>query len=101
MWIVTQSDIDDWIEKNKKEPTDQDIEYLNRSLVYKIFFPGRGQSSAPGFEICKTCPVNMHCLEYGLFNREIYGTWGGSSQRMRRRAASQRAFYSKNSDVDG
>lgn len=32
--------------------------------------------------ICKNCPVNAECLEYGL-NHEWYGVWGGMGTRTR------------------
>lgn len=35
--------------------------------------------------ICKTCPVASNCLEHAIKNEEIFGVWGGLSQRERRK----------------
>lgn len=34
---------------------------------------------------CASCPVRVDCLEYALDNNIAHGTWGGVSERGRRR----------------
>jgi hypothetical protein len=34
--------------------------------------------------ICKSCPVADHCLKFAVNANEIFGVWGGFSQRERR-----------------
>ena len=55
-----------------------------------IFFPGRGESSAPAKAICAGCPVRAECLDYALSHGERVGIWGGTSERERRRMRSRR-----------
>lgn len=35
--------------------------------------------------ICATCPIIERCLDYALTNRILHGTWGGQSERERKR----------------
>jgi WhiB family redox-sensing transcriptional regulator len=50
-----------------------------------MFYPERGTTCADLKAICAECPVTAECLAYALVNREKYGTWGGKSERQRRR----------------
>ena len=45
------------------------------------FFPSRGGASkvAAAKKVCKECPVQWDCFEYGYEGREQAGIWGGSS----------------------
>lgn len=52
-----------------------------------IFFPDHFAGRAGRFPFCDDCPVKDKCREQGL--RE-HGTWGGLSERARRRLARQR-----------
>lgn len=54
-------------------------------LPREMFFPERGESSAPGKRACAGCPVRFQCLEHALNNDERFGIWGGLSYRERRR----------------
>ena len=38
--------------------------------------------------ICRTCPIQIECLELGL--REQYGIWGGMTTQERRALANRR-----------
>lgn len=49
-----------------------------------LFFPGRGESTAPAKAICARCPVAGECLDFALRNGEHVGIWGGTSERDRR-----------------
>lgn len=55
-----------------------------------IWFRGRGGSIEEAREICWGCPVRTDCLQYALDNREIFGVWGGLSEKQRRRIRSKR-----------
>lgn len=61
-----------------------------RGQPTELFFPGRGQSTAPAKAICGRCPVAGECLDYAVVSRwyglPLTGIWGGSSDRERRRA---------------
>lgn len=50
-----------------------------------LWFPERGQPTAPARAICATCPVQAPCTQAGLEGgtHEI-GIWGGTSGRERR-----------------
>lgn len=50
----------------------------------ELFFPDKGGSSRAAKTICKQCPVRLHCLETSLANDELFGTWGGLTERERR-----------------
>ena len=41
-------------------------------------------------EVCDTCVVQQHCLEFALANREAEGIWGGATEKERRRILRQR-----------
>ncbi|MES1975714.1 MAG: WhiB family transcriptional regulator [Pseudomonadota bacterium] len=56
-----------------------------REMDPVIFFPeSRDEVGAAG-PICAACPVREECLDYALANRIDEGTWGGVSERGRRR----------------
>jgi WhiB family redox-sensing transcriptional regulator len=40
--------------------------------------------------VCQTCEVRTECLEYALDNAELFGIWGGMSERQRRKLRQQR-----------
>jgi hypothetical protein len=66
----------------------------NRPDLTDLFYPAEDQRgrtdgwdqtiSAPAKEICATCTVVEECLDYSL-THEVYGVWGGKSERERRR----------------
>lgn len=62
-----------------------------RELDSDIFFPQRGEPTAPAKAICATCPVRTECLNFALDNFEKCGIWGGMSERERRKLRSGRA----------
>ena len=49
-----------------------------------LFFPERGEPSAPAKAICLACPVRVECLNYALSINERHGIWGGTSENERR-----------------
>lgn len=64
-----------------------------KGLPTKLFYPARGEvrmssdsylrEEYPARKYCNACPVRAECLEAGL--QEVYGIWGGTSGRQRRR----------------
>src|SRR5690606_20958322 len=57
-----------------------------------LFFPERGASTREAKAVCQGCVVKDDCLEYALQNGEKIGSWGGMSERERRRSRRQRAL---------
>ena len=57
-----------------------------------LFFPERGASTKEAKAVCKGCVVREDCLEFALQNGEKFGSWGGFSERGRRRIRRQRAL---------
>jgi len=49
------------------------------------FFTERGASQKPAKKVCASCPIVNQCLDYSLDNREVFGVWGGKSERERRK----------------
>ena len=50
-----------------------------------LFFPARGEASAPAKAVCAPCEVKERCLNYAIEGGERFGVWGGMSERERRR----------------
>lgn len=55
----------------------------------QVFFPSDSDGVLMAKKICERCPVKRQCLEYA-FENGLYGVWGGTSERERRRATSIR-----------
>jgi WhiB family redox-sensing transcriptional regulator len=49
------------------------------------FFPEQGGSTREAKAVCRSCPVQVECLDYALANEERFGIWGGVSERDRRK----------------
>lgn len=58
-----------------------------RGVDPDLFHPDRGANLVmrEAKAVCAGCPVRARCLHYALETREIYGVWGGTSERERRR----------------
>ncbi|QJD50455.1 WhiB family transcription factor [Mycobacterium phage Chris] len=51
----------------------------------EAFFPDKGQSAEPARRICGRCPILDECLDHALAqDGEVFGIWGGLTQRDRR-----------------
>lgn len=60
-------------------------DYANcKSVDTKVFYPTRGESQAEAEAICNLCEVKMECLKYAIQTFQLYGVWGGLSERKRR-----------------
>jgi WhiB family redox-sensing transcriptional regulator len=57
----------------------------------EAWFPEKGGSAAPAKKICRGCPVVQECLEYALTNDIVWGIWGATSPKERRRLRRSRA----------
>ena len=79
---MTILDPPDWQQRGKCS--------TGNSGVTDLFFPTRGQSSAPAKAICARCPVLDTCREYALANGERFGVWGGMSEKERRAERARR-----------
>lgn len=47
--------------------------------------------------ICRGCSVKDECLQYALLHREVFGIWGGETERSRRRIIRLRRSTLRNS----
>ena len=62
-----------------------------RGLDPEIFFVASEDDAVErAKEVCDTCVVQQHCLEFALANREAEGIWGGATEKERRRILRQR-----------
>lgn len=59
-----------------------------RDVPTAMFFPGRGASTKPAKEVCRSCPVAEECREYALGIPQLTGVWGGLSDVERKRIRS-------------
>ena len=48
------------------------------------FYPARGQSAVTAKVACQSCTVRAECLAYALEHHEVFGIWGGTSEKERR-----------------
>lgn len=55
-----------------------------------VFFPEDSHGVTRAKAICATCPVRSDCLQSALDNDELFGIWGGLSERQRRFVRYQR-----------
>jgi len=50
-----------------------------------LFYPNRGDGRPmEALAICSLCVVKSDCLEYAIEHKELYGIWGGKTERQRR-----------------
>lgn len=49
------------------------------------FYPAKGITAKAARQVCADCPAFAACLEWSLAHREVYGVWGGTAHRQRRR----------------
>lgn len=48
------------------------------------FYPARGQPAPAAKVACQSCTVRAECLAYALEHHEMFGIWGGTSEKERR-----------------
>lgn len=49
----------------------------------ELFYPEKGQPSAPAKAVCRRCDVASQCLQWALEHEERFGVWGGTSESER------------------
>lgn len=55
-----------------------------------FFYPADKASIEAAKTFCQGCEVHDDCLAYALANEEIFGIWGGASERERKRILKRR-----------
>jgi WhiB family transcriptional regulator, redox-sensing transcriptional regulator len=57
-----------------------------------LWFPEKGghDMSRQPKRICRECPVIAECLSYALEHEEMFGVWGGTGERERRKILRRR-----------
>jgi len=48
------------------------------------FYPEGAGLTKTAERLCERCPVMTDCLDWALAHDEVWGTWGGLSERERR-----------------
>lgn len=56
-----------------------------REIGGDIFMPDNIIQHRQAIAICNSCPVEQPCLDYALATPGVYGIWGGTSEKQRRR----------------
>jgi len=56
----------------------------------ELFFPEKGNRSRAAKGVCARCPVCKKCLEAALTHDRVYGVWGGTTERERRKLTAVR-----------
>ena len=51
----------------------------------ELFFPDKGDRPREAKKVCTRCAVRAECLDYALAQDRVYGVWGGTTERERRR----------------
>jgi len=51
----------------------------------ELFFPEKGLRPREAKAVCARCPVRAECLTDALAQDRVYGVWGGTTERDRRR----------------
>ncbi len=60
------------------------------------FHPERGQDARSAKAICARCPVREQCQAYALETGEMFGVWGGTTAKERRRLLRRNDFRTPN-----
>lgn len=49
-----------------------------------VMYPSTRTEAAVAKAICAECPVRQECLDHAVRYREIFGIWGGKTEKERR-----------------
>lgn len=52
----------------------------------ELFFPSSKYEEREALALCRICPVQRECLDYAFDAKEVFGIWGGLSEKQRRTA---------------
>lgn len=70
------------------------FEPLTEEAWVAFWYPDRGADFAAPKKICnQSCQVRKACLAYALANHEVFGIWGGHTERERRRLRMGRSLW--------
>jgi WhiB family transcriptional regulator, redox-sensing transcriptional regulator len=69
-----------------------------RGFDAEIFFREHGRSTAAK-AVCARCTVRQECLEDALTNLELFGVWGGTTERERQRIRNARRLRAAGIDL--
>jgi WhiB family redox-sensing transcriptional regulator len=76
-----------WLRDSGTISPPEDLSWMDRGLCTETdpeaFFPEVGEPSAPAKRVCRSCDVRTECLDYALEHGEVFGVWGGLSERER------------------
>lgn len=61
-----------------------------RGVDVELFYSDLEVDVHTALAICARCEVRGLCLKQAMVNREVFGVWGGTVERQRRRAFRQR-----------
>jgi WhiB family redox-sensing transcriptional regulator len=56
---------------------------------YDPFFAGTPEADAEALALCSICPVRQACLAYAVETGQMFGIWGGTTQRELRHLVAQ------------
>lgn len=65
-----------------------------------LWFPPRGEPTAPAKAVCASCPVRQECLDHAIRNDERHDMWGGLTPSERASARCRRPGC-RNGVIDG
>ncbi|WP_375483267.1 WhiB family transcriptional regulator [uncultured Jatrophihabitans sp.] len=57
-----------------------------------LWFPEKGEGTRPAKSVCRSCDVQVECLEYALTHGERHGVGGGASERERHKMLRSRGL---------
>jgi hypothetical protein len=83
----------------------REMAWHDRSLCAEVdpalFYPEDGEPAAPALRVCAACPVRPECLEHAVGSGEMFGIWGGLSERERRPLGPQHLDLRLDRDENG
>ena len=79
----------DWADPTAEDLAAIERDWRDRALCAQTdpeaFFPEKGGSTREAKKVCRACEVRAECLEFAQESGELWGIWGGLSDRERRR----------------
>lgn len=72
------------VPETRRKPDWRD-EGLCRNKEPELFFSNLARDEAEAKAICRNCPVRSACAEWSIATVQPYGTWGGMTEKERRK----------------